>query len=62
MSESTGNVPESRAGLFVSGRVQGVFFRSSTRKVAQAKGLEGYVRNLADGRVQAVFEGPENDV
>ncbi len=48
-----------RARLLISGRVQGVFFRAYTEKEAQRLGLAGWVRNLADGRVEAVFEGPE---
>lgn len=46
-----------RAHVFVTGRVQGVWFRESTRRRAQALGVGGYVRNLPDGRVEAVFEG-----
>lgn len=46
-----------RAHVFVSGRVQGVFFRDTTRQAAQAEGVDGWVRNLQDGRVEAVFEG-----
>ncbi len=46
-----------RAQVFISGRVQGVFFRSSTRAKADELGVNGYVRNLPDGRVEAVFEG-----
>lgn len=41
----------------VSGRVQGVFFRDSTRQRAIALGLTGWVRNLPDGRVEALFAG-----
>ncbi|KYK35628.1 MAG: acylphosphatase [Theionarchaea archaeon] len=48
-----------RAHLFISGRVQGVFFRSNTRKRALELGLTGWVKNLRDGRVEAVFEGEE---
>ncbi len=48
-----------RLHVFVSGRVQGVFFRSNTRKKALELGLTGWVRNLMDGRVEAVFEGDE---
>ena len=45
-----------RTRVLVSGHVQGVFFRDSTREKAQALGLAGWVRNLPDGRVEAVFE------
>jgi acylphosphatase len=41
----------------VSGRVQGVFFRDTTRQRAEATGVAGWVRNTADGSVEAVFEG-----
>jgi len=46
-----------RYHVWVSGRVQGVFFRANTWKQAQSLGLRGWVRNLPDGRVEAVFEG-----
>ena len=46
-----------RRRVLVSGRVQGVFFRDSTRTEARARGVEGWVRNCRDGRVEAVFEG-----
>ena len=48
-----------RAHVFVSGRVQGVFFRATTRDEASDREVDGWVRNLDDGRVEAVFEGPE---
>ena len=41
----------------VSGRVQGVWFREATRRRAEELGVAGWVRNLPDGRVEAVFEG-----
>lgn len=43
--------------FLVSGKVQGVFFRASTRNEALRLGLNGYARNLADGRVEVVAEG-----
>ena len=51
-----------RAHLLVSGRVQGVYFRQSTLLEAQNLGVNGWVRNLMDGRVEAVFEGEEHSV
>jgi acylphosphatase len=51
-----------RAHVYVSGQVQGVFFRDSTREKAQQLGLNGWVRNLPDGRVEALFEGPSERV
>ena len=48
--------------MFVSGRVQGVFFRQSTQLKSQSLGVGGWVRNLPDGRVEAVFEGEESAV
>jgi acylphosphatase len=46
-----------RLHVVIEGRVQGVFFRAATRDEAQARGLAGWVRNLPDGRVEALFEG-----
>jgi len=48
--------------VVVSGRVQGVFFRSETQDEALRHGLTGWVRNLPDGRVEAVFEGEKDMV
>ncbi len=53
---------EKRAHIFVSGRVQGVFFRDHTRKWASSLGLAGWVRNLYDGRVEAVVEGEKEQI
>lgn len=49
--------PSIRAHVFVSGRVQGVGYRAATCDKATALKLNGWVRNLQDGRVEAVFEG-----
>jgi acylphosphatase len=51
-----------RAHVFVSGHVQGVYYRATTRDTARQHGIDGWVKNLDDGRVEAVFEGPEADV
>ncbi len=51
-----------RAHAYVSGRVQGVFFRDFTRRSASALGLKGWVRNLYDGRVEVVAEGEKDTV
>ncbi|MFC7231528.1 acylphosphatase [Saliphagus sp. GCM10025308] len=48
-----------RAHVFVSGTVQGVYYRATTRDTAREAGVDGWVKNLDDGRVEAVFEGPE---
>jgi acylphosphatase len=46
-----------RKRVVVSGRVQGVFFRDTTRRRAEAAGVGGWVRNTPEGAVEAVFEG-----
>ncbi len=46
-----------RVHVWIRGRVQGVFFRDSTRQAATSLGLAGWVRNTPDGRVEAVFQG-----
>jgi len=48
--------------VFVSGFVQGVFFRHRTREEARRHDVTGWVRNLADGRVEAILEGEKDDV
>jgi len=49
--------PTKRAHVWITGRVQGVFFRAWVMNNARRLGLKGWVRNLFDGRVEAVFEG-----
>lgn len=51
-----------RAHIFVSGFVQGVFFRAETREKAQELNIKGWVKNTKDGRVEAVFEGERDRV
>jgi len=55
-------MPNVRMHVLITGRVQGVFFRSETRKQALSLSLTGWVRNLADGRVEAIFEGAAGNV
>jgi acylphosphatase len=51
-----------RYRVLISGYVQGVYFRDTCRRMALQHGVSGWVRNLRDGRVEAVFEGPAEDV
>lgn len=51
-----------RAHVYIEGRVQGVFFRDWTVRQAHGPALTGWVRNLEDGRVEAVFEGSKGKV
>lgn len=53
---------KARAHVHITGRVQGVFFRAETADLARNLGLTGWVRNLPDGRVEAVFEGEKGAV
>ena len=48
-----------RTHVYIRGRVQGVFFRAETERTASNLNLTGWVRNLMDGRVEAVFEGDD---
>lgn len=50
---------KARVHVFVSGRVQGVFFRQKTKEQAQSLGVRGWICNLPTGKVEAVFEGDE---
>jgi acylphosphatase len=51
-----------RKRVIVHGRVQGVFFRDTTRRIAESRGVAGWVRNNPDGSLEATFEGPANAV
>jgi acylphosphatase len=51
-----------RRRVIVHGMVQGVFFRDTCRREAVTRGVSGWVRNRSDGAVEAVFEGPDEDV
>lgn len=53
---------KTRAYVLVSGRVQGVWFRASTKEKAEQLGLNGWVKNTTNGDVEAVFEGEEPKV
>jgi acylphosphatase len=55
-------VPIARAHIYVAGYVQGVFYRHTMAQRARDRDLTGWVRNLPDGRVEAVLEGEESDV
>ena len=51
-----------RRRVVAHGRVQGVFFRDTTRRAAESRGVAGWVRNREDGAVEAVFEGDHDAV
>jgi acylphosphatase len=51
-----------RIHVYINGRVQGVFFRAVTQKTAIGFNLTGWVRNMPDGRVEAVFEGDDANI
>ncbi|MFN3621371.1 MAG: acylphosphatase [Nitrososphaerales archaeon] len=53
---------KSRLHIYISGYVQGVFYRSTAKRVAESLYLTGWVRNLSDGRVEAVIEGEEENL
>ena len=62
MSDASERGDRTRAHVFVTGNVQGVYYRANTRDAARENGVDGWVKNLDDGRVEAVFEGPESAV
>ena len=51
-----------RAHVFITGRVQAVSYRYYCRQEAEALGIAGWIRNLSDGRVEAVFEGEKTKI
>ena len=53
---------KARVHAYVSGRVQGVFFRSMLADIAESLGVTGWVRNLPDGRVETILEGEKSSV
>ena len=53
---------KTRAHVIIRGRVQGVFFRMETKRAADGFGVFGWVKNLLDGNVEAVFEGDRDQV
>ncbi|MBM3257858.1 MAG: acylphosphatase [Candidatus Nealsonbacteria bacterium] len=53
---------KARAHVFVSGRVQGVFYRDTCKKKAEKLGVSGWIKNLRDSRVEGVFEGDRENV
>lgn len=53
------NIIKKRAHVLIIGRVQGVWYRSTTKQKAEQLGIKGWVKNTSDGDVEAVFEGDE---
>jgi acylphosphatase len=51
-----------RVHVYISGRVQGVFFRAETQRAARGFNLTGWVRNVPDGSVEAIFEGEDTNI
>lgn len=54
---ASGGDGDIRAHIFVTGKVQGVYYRQNTMETAKRLGVAGWVRNLPDGRVEAMLEG-----
>ena len=59
---SEGHGKKRRVRVWITGRVQRVFFRAYTRDAARSAGVNGWVRNMPDGRVEAIFEGNDEEV
>ena len=55
-------MPNTRVHIFITGKVQGVFFRQAMKVISIKNSVYGFVRNLNDGRVEAVLEGDDNNV
>jgi acylphosphatase len=55
-------IVKKRVHVLISGMVQGVWYRASTKDKADEFGITGWVRNTPDGKVEAVFEGEENNI
>jgi acylphosphatase len=62
MNQASSTADPIRVHIFVSGQVQGVGYRASTWDMAKLLKLNGWVRNLRDGRVEAVFEGSKAQI
>jgi len=62
MEEQQYNQGKARAHIWISGQVQGVFFRDATQRKAEDLHITGWVRNLPDSRVEAIFEGDKEVV
>jgi acylphosphatase len=58
----TGFMTQKRVHLYVSGKVQGVYFRQGMKETAEKNNVKGWVRNLSDKRVEAILEGEESNV
>ena len=61
-TQTTSSPVHRRRTVYFTGRVQGVGFRYTTRNIALGYNVEGYVRNLPDGRVELVMEGPDAEM
>lgn len=53
---------KSKVQVIISGRVQGVWFRANTKNKAEQLGITGWVRNTDDGKVEALFEGEDDNI